>query len=251
MKNLIYGLFALLLVVFAISACNKLNDPSVKAGQLVASKYQLKINEPDSLLLVGADTTHTISWSVTPAGFDSLVTLRNKGLIKFTKAGSYVVKTIDNGKSATTASITVSDSVYQPAGRYVAALTGDQITLVPHYYHNAAADSSYLYFVAETSKSYCATGSFYLSWGPHNGGYNINLMGIVQNSPCTGSQAPINGIIYLTQNDPAILPNGTTPLSVVLNGTTYTGSMVVTATAISFNWDYNAGVLISPKQVSK
>lgn len=252
MKNLTYGFVALLLVIFAISACNKLNDPSVKAGQLIASKSTVEINEPDSLLLVGAASTDSIRWSVTPTGSDTLITLKNKGLVKFTKAGSYQVKTISNGKATATTSITVSDSIYHAAGQqYVVPLTGDQITLVPHYYHNATGDSSYVYLIAETSKSYCANGTIYLSWGLNNGTYNINLMGVAEKSPCTINSAPINAIIALTQNNPAILPGGTFPLSATLNGTTYTGNMVVTTANITFNWNYSSGVLISPKQINK
>lgn len=250
MKNSIYGFLVFLFSIVIISACNKFGDLTGKTGQLVATSYKVKINEPDSLLLVGAQATDSIKWSVSPAGYDSLVTKKNAGVIFFKKAGYYQVKVTDNGGLPATASITVSDSVYHSPVKYTTTLlTGDQITLVP-YFHSSA-DSSYIVLVAQTKNYYCGISRLVAADSLVNNKYSINFVDVVQPSPCVIGNSPIAAVINFTQNQPGHLANGTFPLSVSLNGTTYTGSIVVTTTTISFNWDYTSGVLIAPKQINR
>ncbi|WP_259071531.1 hypothetical protein HDF24_26000 [Mucilaginibacter sp. X4EP1] len=269
MKNSLYGLITLLMVIFIISACNKFADPLVSTStqsavakstalasgnglQLLASKYKVKINEPDTLLLSGAKSTDSIRWSVSPAGFDSLITQKNKALVFFKKAGTYQVKAADNGGTPLVVSITVIDSVYHPQPQYTTTpLTGDQITLVPHFYSNPAVDSSYLTFVAQTHNVYCGTSKLNLTDSLVNNTYAIDFLNVIQPTPCVIGSSPIGTVINFTQKIPGNLPNGTYPLSVTLNGTTYTGSIVATSTIITFKWNYNSGVLISPKQINR
>jgi hypothetical protein len=252
MKNSIYVLLALALGFLIVSACNKYGDLTGLKGKLVASKTTVKINEPDSLLLVGAKTTDSIHWSVSPAGFDTLTTLHNKARVVFTRSGNYTVTVTDNGTPASV-SIKVTDSLYYPITTYnTIPLTGDTITLVPHYYKSPIADSTYLSFVAQTKKYYCSNSSLKVSYSSTNNNYAINFLNVVQPSPCTLGETPIAAVISFTANQPAPLPNGTFPLAVTLNGTTYTGSIVVTSATITFNWNYTGGgVLISPKQISR
>jgi len=47
MKYSIYGFFTFLLVVFVISACNKYGNLTGLNGQLVATSYNVKIDQPD------------------------------------------------------------------------------------------------------------------------------------------------------------------------------------------------------------
>ncbi|MDB4920944.1 hypothetical protein [Mucilaginibacter sp.] len=251
MKNLIYGLLALSLTLFVISACNKGSLSDNKNGQLTASSYKVKINQPDSLLLVGAKATDTTRWSIVPSGHDSIITKNNTALIFFKKPGSYLVKAI-NGITTATASVTVSDSVYHPAGQHtIVSLIGDQVTLVPHYYKSKTSDSAYLSFVAQTHNSYCSNSSLKFADSVVNNSYGIGFLNVIQPAQCTLGITPIAAVINFTQNQPDSLPNGTFPLNVTLNGITYTGSIVATTTTITFNWNYNAGVLIAPKQISK
>jgi len=252
MKKSIYGLMALMLVLFMMSACNKFGDlPGSQNGKLVASAYKVDVNQPDTLLLGGAKSTDTVKWSVVPSGFDSLITQNNKALVFFKKAGKYQVNATDKGVTASTY-ITVSDSVYHPVITYnYIPLTGDQITLVPHYYNNPTADSSYLSFVAQTQKSYCGISKLAVADSLINNNYGIKFLYVIQPTPCTIGQSPIAATINFTQNLPGTLPDGTFPLSVTLNGTTYTGSIVATSTTITFNWNYTSGVLIAPKQISR
>jgi hypothetical protein len=131
-------------------------------------------------------------------------------------------------------------------------LTGDQITLVPHYYKSQTADSSYLYFIAQTHNYYCGISTIdYTANIDASGNYAVNFIDVSQPSPCTIGQLPLGQAINFNHSSPNTIPNGTFPLSVTLNGTTYSGSIAATATTITFTWNYTAGVLIAPNQVSR
>jgi hypothetical protein len=45
--------------------------------------------------------------------------------------------------------------------------------------------------------------------------------------------------------------NGSYPLTVTLNDTTYTGSIAISTASVTFNWNYTKGVLITPKQIAR
>jgi hypothetical protein len=131
-------------------------------------------------------------------------------------------------------------------------LTGDQITLVPYYYKSQTADSSYLYFIAQTHNYYCGTSTIeYTANIDANSNFVVNFTDVSQPSPCTIGQLPLGQAINFNHSLPNTLPNGSFPLSVTLNGTTYNGSITATSTTITFTWNYTAGVLISPNQISR
>jgi len=247
MKNTTRGLLALVMVIFIISACTKGDLGSTK-GQLNVTTYKPLINQPDTLLLVGAKATDSVRWNVTPAGYDSLVTKNNAAIVFFKKAGNYQVQVKDNGV-ITSASFTVSDSVYHPKVQYnYVPITGN-ITLVPHFH--SSPDSSYMVFVAQISSGYCGGSSLRYTDSLKNNTYGINFMNVAQPSTCAGGNGPLYAVINFTQTQPSLLTVGTYPFSVTLNSVTYTGSMVVSTTNITFNWNYNSGVLISPQQISR
>jgi len=250
MKKRLLKITLLLSAFAAMASCNKFGQLPGQSANLVASSYKVAINQPDSLLLTTGKSTDSVTWSVTPSGFDSLITKNNKALIFFKKAGTYSVKAVDKISGAGTVSISVSDSVYHPTIQYVfTPLTGDQITLVPHYV--ASGDSTYISFVAQTKNYYCSTGILQLTDSVKNNQYFINFIRVWQQSPCTIGETPIAAVINFTANQPAPLPAGSFPLTVTLNGTTYTGTIQVTATTISFNWNYTSGGLILPTQISR
>ena len=252
MKKTLLGIFTGLLAIFAISACNKFGDLSGQDGKLVANKYKVKINEPDSLLLVGSASTDSVKWNVVPAGYDSLITKGGGALIFFKKAGSYQVTAKKNASNSATASITVSDSVYYPAGQYnITPFTGDEITLVPHYYKNAAADSTYLYFIAQTKNHYCEESTMEVADSLINGKYGINFINVKQPKTCVIGEGQLGWAVKFPSSPNHMLSTGTFPLAVTLNGVNYTGSIVVTSSAITYNWNYASGVLILPKQINR
>ncbi|HEY2580278.1 MAG TPA: hypothetical protein VGI43_00640 [Mucilaginibacter sp.] len=152
-----------------------------------------------------------------------------------------------NGKSSTDTVVT-----NKPVTTYTTTpLTGDQITLVPHFYKSPTADSSYLYFVAQTKNFYCGISLLHTSYSLVNNVYTIGFLDVVQPSPCIIGQNPIAAEIKFTQSPAGNVPVGTFPLTVTLNGTTYTGSIVISSTSVSFSWAYTSGVLIAPQQISR
>jgi hypothetical protein len=249
MKKLTFGMILSLIAITLITACNKW-ELAGQSGKIIASAYKVRISQPDSLLLSGAKSTDSVSWSVTPAGADSLIKHGAAALVFFKKAGVYQVKAVDKNLPPASVSISVSDSVYHPPVQYIyTPLTGDQITLVPHYV--ASGDSTYLSFVAQTKNNYCTTSHLQFTDSLINNKYGINFIRVLQFSPCPGGDTPIAAVINFSANQPAALLNGTYPLSVTLNDTTYNGSIVVNPTTINFNWSYTRRVLISPQQISR
>ncbi|HEY4326605.1 MAG TPA: hypothetical protein VGN20_21650 [Mucilaginibacter sp.] len=149
-----------------------------------------------------------------------------------------------NGKS--------TDTVATPPVQYATTpLTGDEITLVPHFYKSPTADSSYLYFEAHTKNSYCGTSLLHASYQLVNNNYIINFLDVIQPTPCVIGQNPVATELSFTQSPAGNVPLGTFPLNVTLNGTTYTGSIIVSSTSVSFSWAYTSGVLIAPQQISR
>jgi hypothetical protein len=253
MKSLTYSVLAFCISLFIIMGCNKYGDLYGSPGPLVASKSAVEINEPDSLLLVGAKATDSLLWSVVPSGYDTLVTRNNAAQIEFTKAGSYTVKVSDKGGTPATTTITVNSSVYvNPNKNTIIPLTGDQITLTPGYFKNKAGDTSFIYFTAQTTDYYCATDrlvfSYYLD-GYSN--YVLSFTNVQQFNNCTGNTARISAGVNFNQKELTPLPNGTYALTVNLNGITYVGNIVVSSTTINFDWKYTSGVMISPQQINR
>ena len=151
-------------------------------------------------------------------------------------------------KSASLDGKTTTDTVAKPPVQYVTVpLTGDQITLVPHFYKSPTADSSFLYLMAQPKNSYCYNSTLQVSHNlDNNGNYSIGFLDVVEPSPCVGGDSPIFAEIDFTQNPAGNLPVGTFPLTITLNGAIYTGSIISSSTSITFNWNYTSGVIIAP-----
>ncbi len=254
MKNLIYPVvfFALLL---AFSACTKVGTPGL---HLDATHATVKIGQPDSLELVGASATDSVRWTVTPSGFNTIVNYHNHAVVSFNKAGSYVVTTVVNGGNSYPYAITVTNDVYTPptpappsgAATHV-SMAGDQITLLAHYSKSPGSDSAYVYFNAKTTNTYpCGNGALNFSRSFDASSHlSINFIDVYQpaTKDCTASGTITSPIIPFAQSVAnTYLANGTFPLAVTLNGVTYTGNVVVTATDVTFNWTYTSGVTITP-----
>ena len=253
MKTLAYYLSALVVMLVAIQGCKKSNLASANSNNLVARKSTLKINEPDSVVLINFNPADSVKWTIVPSGFDVLTFKKDTARIVFSKPGHYTITATGINMPPVTTSVTVTDSVYKPVITYTSIpLTGDQVTLVPHFYKSATSDSTYLVFVAQTKNIYCATSTLReTNSNDANGNYTLSFLDVSQPSICALGDGTIAAVVNFNQNQPAPLPVGTFPLNVTLNGTTYTGTIAATATTITFNWNYSAGVLISPKQISR
>ena len=198
MKHLTFSLPVLLAVFLILQGCNKNGLPPAN-GELSASSLNVEINQPDSLRLTGAASTDSVKWSVTPAGFDSLVTKNNTALVFFKKSGTYSVTAIDKGVPASI-NIKVNDSVYHGGQQYVnVLLTGDQITLVPYYHKSLNADSTFIYFIAQTKNYYCS-GNINVADSVINSKYFLGFVNVTQQSPCAIGSTPIGTGVYFNQN---------------------------------------------------
>jgi hypothetical protein len=254
MKTLTFGLLALLLALFVIDGCTK-GALTGKNGQLVATQYTVSTYQSDSLILVGAKTTDSIKWNVVPAGFSTLMTSGNKGLIQFKKAGTFTVSAADNGNTPALVTITVLDSIAHPATQYqTVSLSNVPVTLSPKYYQSKAADSSYLFFSAQIGQSYCPNSTLNVTTSRDaNNNFGINFINMQQPVNCvSNSGGPYFTSLFFSEipQSPKLL-NGTYLLKITVSGTVYSGSVVVTSTAISFNWPYTSGVVITPAQISR
>jgi hypothetical protein len=256
MKNLTYSLFALLMASLIILGCSKINDPASN-GKIVASKTEVKINEPDSLVLVGAAVTDSIHWSIVPSGFNIVTTQKNAARVIFTKAGNYTVTATKLGSVPASIQIKVgTDSVSNPADTVKnVPLTGDQITLYPGLYKSAASDSSFIYFTAHTTNMYCATnGSILYNYNIDvNDHFSINFLGVRERTTCNGALGALSSLQFSFPENKThpYTTGGSFPLKVTLNGTTYTGTIDITASKVTFNWNYTSGVIIANKVINR
>jgi hypothetical protein len=137
MKKSTYPLALVVAAILTIASCTKGGQLNAPAGQIAATKTILKINEPDLLALVGADSTKSVFWTVTPAGHDTLTTQKNGARLVFTKSGDYAVTANQSGAAPASITIKVTDSVYDPNyNPYFTPLTGDEIKLRFYGHHN-------------------------------------------------------------------------------------------------------------------
>ncbi|HVV55017.1 MAG TPA: hypothetical protein VHC47_06825 [Mucilaginibacter sp.] len=251
MKNLIYLLPGLLVVLSITQGCKKLDDNSPQNIQTIQGKRTLKINQPDSISLDGIVNPSSVKWSVTPTGFNTESTVNGIAIFVFSKSGAYTIKGTAEGGKTLAATVTVSDSVYVP--QYTTyPFTGDQILLTPYLHEDKQADTAYIYFTATTVNSYCNSSRLDISsYVDVNNNFTMGFLDIVEPDVCTTGEGPVSVNVNYTQNPARALENGTYPLSVTLNGMTYTGNIVVTSASISFDWNYTSGVTISPKQISR
>ncbi|MDN5285559.1 MAG: hypothetical protein JWR38_1833 [Mucilaginibacter sp.] len=136
-------------------------------------------------------------------------------------------------------------------------LTGDNIILHAHLYKSTLSDSSYVYFVAQTTNSYCTGSKLNFSSSLRaNNVFGIDLINAQVPITCNGPGGTIssNHIVFWQNNQSpysANLVTGNYPIKATLNGNTYTGSINVSATTITFNWNYTTGVLITPAQITR
>jgi len=251
--------------VFTLNACKK---GGYSTERLEATHATIKIGQPDSLILINAATTDSIKWSVNPSGFNSIINWHNHAIVSFSKAGSYTVTTTVNGTGTYSYLITVTNDVYTPPGQTTTpppasgaathiSIAGDQITLLAHYSKSLKSDSAYVYFNAQTTNTYpCSNSSLnYTHSLDASNHFSIGFIDMYQpaTKDCTSGNTTITSpvIPFIQSVQSTTLANGTFPLTVTLNGTIYTGSIVVSATDVTFNWTYTSGVTITPQHFTR
>jgi hypothetical protein len=242
-KAILTTLFIALMIGF--SSCAKNEDDPVTASLEVALTGEAHIGQPVTFKLSSVSAATTVNWTVTP-NKATISASGNTASISFQTSGSYVV----NGTSGTaSASSTVKvDTVnYLPVNgtSTVPFSTGEQLKITVKR-NDSSATASGLTFTMQTAGSYSCQNSM-LSFTSINGNgtatYAINVAGIsVPLVGCTAGSSKASG----SASTKVPLPTGTTTLTIVFNGTTYTGSIVKTGNSYSITWNYTSGVTISP-----
>jgi len=288
MKNTVYYFIILLAAGSVIYGCTKTSLAPIPKTKLAASNaldtsklhLYLNVSQPttvvkrlDTISIIGipaADSAATrINWIISDPGDQyPIQTTKERYIVRFNKAGSYKFSALINGIDTISTIIKVTDTVATtpppvnkdtipaPPPTYTTIpFTGDQITLVPNVYKSALSDSTYIYFTAQTTKTYaCANSKIYSSYSDANNKFSLNFISVVQPNGTGCLIGPSNlseGVYYYQNYQNPYMVNGTYPLTVTLNGTTYTGSIIVSATAVAFDWNYTSGVVFSTKQISR
>ena len=197
-----------------------------------------------------------VQWAVSPSSAVHITSGNGQAVVLFTHPGNYLVTARYPGSDSvstdsSTAPITVSDSVYMPPPTPTSdtfSLAGDEVILMP-----IADSASNLYFYAQSGKDYpCFSSFLYTITAGTQTGISVNLSQAVSTGigNCNGSTSPVISYLFLI-NPQNPFPNGTYPFSVTLNGTLYQGSLIITGTDYTFDWNYNSGVIIQPHVVQK
>lgn len=237
--------------------CNK-NSKNPTKPALTLSKSMVKIGEPLIAATNGLTAGSAVQFTTVGNASSWVSSSGDSATYIFKTAGTYQISATflssPNGPAydSSYSSVTVSDSLYNDSGYahcdVVLSLpiaSGDQISLAPIIF----SDSAGLVLLATTSYMYSGFPS--LATGGNFAGvagvFECDFNAVIE-YPCNGPSypAPATTDVFFSS-----VNNGTYALVIKLNGTTYTGSMVVTDTSCSFNWTYNSGVTISPLQIQK
>ncbi len=99
-----------------------------------------------------------------------------------------------------------------------------------------------LLFVTQTSNSYtCLSNSLNSETTADAEGFTIKFTGVNVPGDCTGSEAKARGFNFLYP----VTKNSNT-LTIIVNGTTYTGTITKDSNGYTIDWPNSAGVTISP-----
>ena len=266
MKTTILNLFAASLAAIIIlgTSCKK-NDNNQDNPVVTLSKSTVKIGEP---VIATTNSNEVVRWSVKESPTNTWISSsKNKSAIIFSIPGTYAVtanyfldSTAASPYVSSSSSVIVTDSIYNHASdahlKCLAILenplnSDEQITLTPVSYTNNG-----LVLVAHTLDTY---GAFfpilaYTQMSDITTGYGFSFSNILT-YPCdlphpSGIELPGTASITFGGNNHP-LQNGESDVTFNLNGTIYKGTLTVTSTSCTFNWNYTTGVTISPLIIQK
>ena len=261
MKTLARVFLSFCLLSAFVVACTKNSVSSSDKSTLTLSKASVKLGEPLFATTNASSGSGVVTrWSVKPAVNNWISSANNKSVIVFSNPGTYVVTASYFSDSTTSvpldssySPVTVTDSVYNTndstihcgAAQSISINSGDLITLTPLPY---TSDTG-LVLIAHTQDLY-GNQYPYLSYAfteDMMGGYHIDFTGVTT-YPCgytTDGATPASSVFSFNS------ASGTHDIIITVNGTTYTGTLVVTDTSYTFTWNYASGVIISPLQIQK
>jgi hypothetical protein len=251
LKNIKSLLFLIPTLSFFILSCSKNPVSTSDKPILLLSKTAVKIGEPMCASLTGQVNNTNVAWSSNSDAYIRPTSNTDSAIYIFTSPGNYTIKAnfqshINGSDDSTDGNIIVTDSIISDtvlatcdviAVRNLTA--DDQITLTPVDYSDTG-----LVFLAHSTNLYnhspllSNAGDIQIT----ESGFDVDISSVLI-YPCSGSTipAPAVGLVSLTG-----LTNRTYTLSIILNNITYSGTMTVSDSAISFTWTYSSGVIISP-----
>jgi hypothetical protein len=262
MKNLILAAFAALMATFVLQGCEKARLADIGDGKIKASKTEIEVYDLDTLFFTGAAATDSVKWTVTPANQNVIKIKGNAAVIYFFKIGTYsvsaqklsggVIQTItitvvprkppvfipDAGTTNTTVVTTTSDTTQ------FETITGD-VQVGGGLWREPNTGKVVVNFSPRTVNTYCSKGIMqYTAVIDASQNFTLDLVNIREPKGCAGATAPnsTSGGSQVFKNK--LLDNGTHQLKITLNGVTYIGTIVITATTMTVNWPYTSGVIV-------
>ncbi|MES2377371.1 MAG: hypothetical protein V4553_12360 [Bacteroidota bacterium] len=261
MKNLILTAFAALMAIFVLQGCEKARLADIGDGKIKATKTEIELYEPDTLLFTGATITDSVKWTITPANAIQQI----KGNVMatyFTSLGTYTVSAQKlSGGAIQTISIKVvprKPPVFVPdpgtTNTTVVTTTSDTTQFVPitgdvqvggGLWREPNTGKVVVNFSPRTVNNYCSRGIMqYTAVIDAEQNLTLDIVNIRQPVGCAGANGPDHpcGGSQVFKNK--LLDNGTHQFKITLNGVTYTGTIVITATTMTVNWPYTSGVIV-------
>lgn len=254
-KTFIVSLSILTLVPACVKNSGTVHYTGGGKSDLTLSKSDLKRGEQLIVSTNQSNPSAIVKWTTYPAMNTLVSPANNQAAAIFALAGSYQITASYYNASDTTvaydsssAPVTVNDSIVYsapiPDGLDTVSLAGDQLILSPV----SASDSVFIMSVQTVNVYNCTPFLAAYSFDGLNG--NSLLLysegEVVEGSGCNGAKN--HGVSYLFFGP---LNAGTYNISAVLNGTTYQGSLTVTATDYTFTWNYSSGITISPLHIKR
>ncbi|MEP7232276.1 MAG: hypothetical protein ABI691_18580 [Ginsengibacter sp.] len=236
MKKVIPALTAL--IMMGLMSCSK--DPVVTTSLTATKTSAIERGEP-VVFTFSASTADSVSWRVNPSQNAQIIVSGINASVKFGSSGTYIVSAF-SGSTSQASTVTVIDSIYTPppAATTIPLQSGEQVNITASKLDSGAYSG--IIFYAQTANSYTCLSNYLLStYTTNNNTYAIGFTGVSVPGNCTTGQAKAGTFEYLLP-----LSDGMHPLTITLNGTTYTGSIIRSGSSYTINWSYTSGVTISP-----
>jgi hypothetical protein len=236
------------LAFIAFAACQKENENTVLELETTKATAIQK-GEPIVFTLSQAASGSTVNWSVSPSANTQINVNGNKASVLFANQGNYTVSANAANINASK-QVSVMDSVYKAPGSGSGSTgtpavtlpfsSGELIKITVSRIDSGARSG--LVFSAQTTNSYtCLTNYLISSYTKGTNSHTINYTGVFVPSNCTIGTAKAGAFSYLSP-----VSSGSNTLTINVNGTTYSGTIVKTGNSYVINWIYTSGVTISP-----
>lgn len=247
----------ILVAITVLIACQK--DNSASPQSLKATKTSaIKKGEP--IIFTAASLTGSVNWSVSPSTRVQVNPSGNRASILFGWPGQYLIRA-SAGSAMMTCTVNVTDSSFyvpgtggagngvdtsrNPAGptTYTTVpLTGDQVSILVSRVDTG--NYAGLVFHATTGKAYNCLNNILAAELTQNGNdITISFSGVKtpDGAHCESGQSKPSSFHYVWP-----VGDGSHSFKVVLNGTTYSGTVVKSGKNFTITWPYANGVSISP-----